>query len=452
MTRTGTSILTIALAALPAAALLPLRSPPTSSATGALCSLLPAPTIALLRVERDTTLPLTPIRASPLAYSGVRQSPADSILVAPGDPMPAAHVRLLRMDSLTRQSLTADGVTDSLPAAFITAAPYRADCRTIRYMDTIPFVVPGDVGFVRATLLPSEHWIDGTPVLVIRQVWNYPYPHRRGIAFAAAPGAPLAPAEAMYGLTLTLETPRRLDADARREAALARQGRAISWAKENAAAVELEPARSMLRGAILEPDWEAARRLPSRLRGTYRVQFELSDTREAWYFRTHDKPGYRWDRADSLQTIAALVELPTIPGYRLVGLAAAYLDSLPNVYPRGAVRGPLIWLGSSDRLTTPGNDSLRALDAELMFHMGAVPESLWNALQDLIPPPSARDSAFMAQVNRPIEPARLQPRIPLTLHFDSLGGVRADTSLSTRSGTLRMMLERVDTLAIARPF
>ncbi len=452
MTSTATSILTIALAALPAAALLPHRSPATSNAAGALCSMAPAPTIALLRVERDTTLPYTPVRARPLAYSGVRQSPADSILVAPGDPMPAARVRMLRMDSITRQSLTAAGVTDSLPAAFITAAPYRADCRTIRYMDSIPFAVPGDVGFVRASLVPSEHWIDGTPVFVIQQVWNYPYPHRRGIAFAAAPGAPLASAEAMYRLTLTLETPRRLDADARKEAERARQGRAISWARENAAIAELEPARSMLRGAILAPDWEAARSLTSRLRGTYRVEVELGDTRGIWYFRTHDRPGYRWDRADSLQTIAALTDLPTVPGYRLVGLAAAYLDSLPTVYPRGAVRGPLIWLASSDRPTTPGNDSLRTLDAEFMFHMGAAPEGLWNALQDLIPPPSARDSAFMAQVNRPIERARLQPRIPLTLHLDSLGGVRADTSRSTRGGTLRMMLERVDTLAIARPF
>ena len=452
MTRTGTSILTIALAALPAAALLPLRSSVTFGAADALCSMEPAPTIALLRVERDTTLPYTPVRARPLSYSGVRQSPSDSILVAPGDPMPAARVQMLRMDYLTRQSLTAAGVTDSTPAAFITAAPYRADCRTIRYTDSIPFVVPGDVGFVRAYLLPSERWIEGTPVFVISQVWNYPYPHRRGIAFAAAPGAQLASAEAMYSLTLTLETPRGLDADARREAGLERQGRAISWARENAAVVELEPARSMLRAAILGPDWEAARRLSSRLRGTYRVEFTLGDTRGIWYFRTHDKPGYRWDRADSLQTIAALVHAPTIPGYRLAGLAAAHLDSLPDVYPRGGVRGPLIWLASSDRPTTPGNDSLRALDAELMFHMGAAPEWLWNTLQDRVPPPSARDSAFMARVNRPIGRARLQPRIPLTLQLDSLGGVRADTSLSTRGGTLRMTLERVDTLAIARPF
>ncbi|HSJ64837.1 MAG TPA: hypothetical protein VK922_13160 [Gemmatimonadaceae bacterium] len=452
MSRAGTSILTIALAALPAASLLPLRFSATLGAADELCSLQPAPTIALLRVERDTTLPYTPVRATPMSYSGVRQGPADSMLVAPGDPMPAARVRMLRMDTLTRQSLTAAGVTDSLPAAFITAAPYRADCRTIRYSDSIPFVVPGDVGFVRASLSPSEHWIDGTPVFVIRPVWHYPYPYRRALAFAATPDAHLASAEAMYGLTLTLEMPHRLDADARTEAGRARQNRARAWARENGAAAELEPARSMIRRAVLESDWEAARRIPSRLRGTYRVELALGGTRGTWFFRTHDKPGYRWDRADSLQSIAALVESPHIPGYRLAGLGAASMDSLPTAYPRGGVRGPLVWLGSSDRPTIRGDDSLLTLDGELMFQLGAAPEWLWTALEDLVPPPNARDSALMAGLNLPLERARLQPRIPLTLHLGALGGVRADTTLSIRGGPLRVILERVDTAALARPF
>jgi hypothetical protein len=452
MTRTGTSIVTMALAALSATALLPLRFPGTLDAASALCSLEPAPTIALLRIERDTTLPYTPVRATPLSYSGVRRSPADSILVAPGDPMPAAHVRMLRLDSTTRQSLTAAGVSDSQPAAFITAAPYRADCRTIRYTDSIPFAIPGDVGFVRASLAPSEHWIDDTPVFVVRQVWLYPYPHRRGIAFAAAPDAPLVSAEAMYRLTLALEMPRRLSTDARDEAERARRDRAHSWARENPGDAELEPARTLVRRAILAPDWDAARRLTSRLRGTYSVEFELGRASGTWFFRTHDKPGYRWDRADSLQTIAELLDLPAIPGYTLAGQAAAERDSLPAAYPRGGVRGPLIWLGSSDRPTIPGSDSLLALAGELMFHMSAAPERLWDALQHLVPPMSARDSALMAAMRMPIERARLQPQIPLTLHLDGLGGVRADTTLNTGGGVLRVRLERVDTLALVRPF
>ena len=412
----------------------------------------PPPTIALLRVERDTTLPYTPVHVTPMSYSGVRQSPADSLLVMPGDPMPAARVRLLRMDSTTRQSLTEAGVSDSPPAAFITASPYRADCRTVRYMDSVPFVEPGEVGFVRASLVPAERWTNGTPVLVISQVWQYPYPHRRGIAFAAAPDAPLASAETMYSLTIALEMPRRLEPYERRVAQHDQLDRALSWARDNAAVAELEPARTMLRRAVLGIDWERARSMKSRMRGTYRVDLELGGERGTWFLRTHDKPGYSWDRIDSLQSIAALVHSPTIAGYRLAGVAAGSLDSLPDEYARGRDRGPLIWLGTSDRPTTPGNDSVVALDGELMFHLNAAPEWLWDALEDLVPPPSRRDSLLSAQVRRPIERGRLQPRVPLTVHLDGLGAVRADTSLSVRGGMLRVVLERIDTISIARPF
>lgn len=228
----------LALPAFVAAALL-LRLPASSGAADALCSLEPAPTIALLQVERDTTLPYAPARATPLSYSGVRQSPGDSLLVMPGDPMPAARVRMMRIDSATRRTLTAAGVTDSQPAAFIAAAPYRADCRTIRY---------------------------------------------------------------------------------------------------------------------------------------------------------------------------------------------------------------------TDRPTRPANDSRVVLPGELMFHMDAAPEPLWDAREALVRPPSRGDSLLMAQVNRPIERDRLQPRIPITVRLDANGGVRADTALAMRGGTLRVLLERVDTLAVVRPF
>jgi hypothetical protein len=87
-----------------------------------------------------------------------------------------------------------------------------------------------------------------------------------------------------------------------------------------------------------------------------------------------------------------------------------------------------------------------------MFHMSAAPERLWDALQHLVPPMSTRDSALMAVMRMPIERARLQPQIPLTLHLDGLGGVRADTTLNTGGGVLRVRLERVDTLALVRPF
>ena len=57
----------------------------------------------------------------------------------------------------------------------------------------------------------------------------------------------------------------------------ARRTRAITWALANPGAAELEPARTMLRRAVLDPDWEVAKILPSRLSGVCaRHQRQLS--------------------------------------------------------------------------------------------------------------------------------------------------------------------------------
>jgi hypothetical protein len=412
----------------------------------------PGPVLALLRVERDTTLPHASVRSTPMSLLGVRPGRADSLLAMPGDPMPAARVRLLRMDSTTRQRLAVNGVRDSVPVAFIRAAPYRADCRTIRWTDSVPFTVAGEVGFVRAVLASADQWIGGAPVFVIAPAWSYPYPHRRGLAFGVTPDAPLASAEAMYDLVSALEIPPPPDAAARLAADSARRVRAIAWARANPAPAELEPARTMIRRAVLEPDWEVTRRLTSRLRGTYRVDVELGGERGTWFFRTHDRPGYVWRRADAMQTTAALLESPAVPGYQLAGLAGASRDALPTVYPRGGVRGPLVWLATADRPTTPGNESRLALPGELQFQLGAAPEWLWDALERLVPPQSAMDSALQVRLNRPIERPRRQPRISLTVRLDALGGVRADTAMDAGGRTIRVTLERVDTLSMRRPF
>src|SRR5512140_1665458 len=101
--------------ALGANAALPLPSAP-------LCTLLPGRTLALLRVEKDTTLPFVPTGLQPLSMTGVR-GPADSLLATPGAPMPAGRVRLLQLDSTTRSELAAHGVSDREPMAFVRAAP-----------------------------------------------------------------------------------------------------------------------------------------------------------------------------------------------------------------------------------------------------------------------------------------------------------------------------------------
>jgi hypothetical protein len=154
---------------------------------------MPGATLMLLRVERDTTLPISPVQARVMSYSSVPSSAADSLLAGGGTLMPAARVRLLQVDSATRQVFVGAGLTDEQPSAFIRAEPYRADCRIIRWTDSVPWVQRGDTGYARATLAPREDWIGGVPVLVIRDVWNYPYPRQRGLAYGSSSSAALAP-------------------------------------------------------------------------------------------------------------------------------------------------------------------------------------------------------------------------------------------------------------------
>ena len=426
--------------------------PPPHRGAPPFCTLAPGSALALLRVEKDTTLRFAPAGVQPMSGSGVGASARDSLLATPDTPMPAARVHLLQLDSATRAMLASEGVTDAQPIAFIRAAPYRADCRTMRWTDTVPFVVPGEVGFVRATLAPREQWIDGTPLLVIPDGWNYPYPRRRGLAYAAPLDATLAPATAMFSLTSLLEMPRPKDAAALIASDSARRTRARAWGRTNAAAAELEPARGIVRRAVLEADWRAAERAPSRLRGTYRVDLAIDDQRSTWYFRTHDRPGYPWRGLDSLQTTAALIASPYSAGYRLVGYAAATPDASFSFEAREMMRALLVWLATDDRPTAPGNDARRVLSGMLEFKLSATQESFWNDLEAFVPRMSARDSLMLARLNHRFERGQKQPQLPLTVRLDEGGGVKADTTFNVGGRTLRVVLQRIDTLTTRRPF
>jgi hypothetical protein len=376
----------------------------------------------------------------------------DSLLATASTLMPAARVKLLQLDSSSRAILAANGVTASQPIAFIRAAPYRADCRTIVWTDTAQFAARGEVGFVRATLAQPDEWIDGVPVLVIAEVWNYPYPRRRALAFGSAPNAALTAPEAMFSLNSVLEMPRAHNVAARIIRDSTRRTHAIAWAIANPSAADLEPARTILRRAVLDPDWEVARSLPSRLRGTYQVDVEAGGERSTWFFRTHDRPGYVWNAGDSLQVTAQLLASPHVLGYRLVGYAAAFRDSIPSVSSSGPVRTPLVWLATTDRPTVAGNETRRVLSAILEFTLAGAPERLWADLEAFVPRSSAIDSALAARMNRPLSRAQKQPRIPITIHIDVRGGVRGDTTLLPGTRALRVNIKRVDTLSIKRAF
>jgi hypothetical protein len=231
------------------------------------CTLVPGTTLALIRVEQDTTLQFAASHVEMMSGTGVGRGPGDSLLATPATPMPAARVRLLKLDSSTRAVLDSSGIKDREPIAFIRAAPYRADCRTVLWTDTSQFAARGELSYVRATLAPRENWINGVPVLVIPDVWNYPYPRRRGLAFGVSVNAPLASPEAMFSLNSLLEMPPTRDRARTMSEDSARRTRAIAWAVANPRAADMEPARSMVRRAVLDPDWEVASKLPSRLRG-----------------------------------------------------------------------------------------------------------------------------------------------------------------------------------------
>jgi hypothetical protein len=417
-----------------------------------LCTLMPGNALALVHVEQDTALPHETTPTEPMSATGMRPGPDDSLLATPTTLMPAARVRLLQLDSATRVALASAGVTDDQPLVFIRAAPYRADCKTIRWTDTIPFVVRGEVGYVRAILAPPEQWINGVPLLVIPDVWNYPYPRRRGLAFRVPPDAALAPAEAMFSLSALLDLPRPLSVEVKFHQDSVRRTRALAWARANATSAELEPVRALVRRAVLEPDWQLVSRVPSRLRGSYRVDIDVEGKRGTWFFRTHDRPGYGWRGPDSVQTTTALLASPYAAGYRLVGLAAGSPDSLLTGVPRRPSEVPLVWLAMTDRPTMPGNDARLALLGFLEFNLAAAPEFLWDDLEPFVPRLSPMDSAMLARLNRPIPRSQKQPQLPLTVRLEARGAVRADTTLTVLGQAIRVRLERIDTLSIRRPF
>ena len=443
------SLSLIAGGALVAAAALFLEQPSLLNAEARLCSLLPGSTLALIRVEQDIMLPAATTRVEPMMSSGVRSGPGDSRLATPTTPMPAARVRLIQLDSASRAILARRGVTDSQPLAFIRAAPYGADCRTVRWTDTTRFVESGDVGYVRAIIAPREQWIDGLPVLVIAEVWDYPYPRRRGLAYNAMPNEPLASAEAMFGLNSVLNVDRTASSRAAFDSV--KRSRALAWARANPVAAELEPARRLLRQAVLESDWEVVSRAPSRLRGSYRVTVDASGKRSTWFFRTYDRPGYGWRNPAAAHMTADLLASPHVDGYRLVGYPAGSPDSLPSASPKLAVR-PLVWLTTSDRPTAPGNDARRVLPGLLEFNLSAAPESLWDDLEVFVPRTSVSDSLMRARMNYTITRGQKQPQLPLTIRLDERGGVRADTTLTVGGREIRIVLDRLDTLSIKRPF
>ena len=292
---------------------------------------------ASLRIERDTTLPFASVEAVVYSSSSVPRGDYDTVLARRGTPMPAARVTLMQVDSATRANLRELGVADRLRTAFIRAAPYRADCRPIRYLDSVPWVVTGDTGFARAQLAPREFWIGEVPVFVIAAVWEYPFPRQSASIAFYGPTSRRVSASAMFDFVNTVEPGRSsrglLTGDT------SSRTRAIEWALANPVEAEGEPIRRDIRQGVLLHDMDAVRNVPSRLRGTYSVTMSHGLTRVQWVFRTRNTSMYSWGDRDSARSTASILANPHVVGTRLVGYAADSIEALSDGDPFGQRSG-----------------------------------------------------------------------------------------------------------------
>lgn len=421
------------------------------------CSLAPLPTHAVIRVERDTSLALG---GSDLRTAYSRRPAPDGPAAGPDTPMPAGRVRVLALDSVTRALLATHGVTAREPTVYLKAAPYGADCGTVVYTDTVPFLIPGEQGYVQAILAPRGMWVGNVPVFIVPQVWSSPYPRRRpgGVPDTAtlAPALSLFTVQQLLHGPLPTRSPQSGDfADAERQ----RRKNVMAWAAQHLEEADLEPVRSLVRHAVLVDDWADAQRTPSRVRGTYRVEIEVDGQVHGWVFRTQPQLAYQLGEVEARLRTAALLQSPHIGGYRLVGTAAASLGALGVDTTRRVRREALVWLSVEDRVTTPGNEHRRRLPAVLEFVMAGSPPAVWDAVEPFAPPLMTGDSlmmAIMARMGRTLTRADKQPRLPLTLVLDDSGGVRAETTYVAARGApvrrVRVSLVRLDTITLRRTF
>ncbi len=416
------------------------------------CTLRPGTVRAVLEVLRDTILPFAPAGQVAFSYSTL-PGMTDNELATAGTTLPAARVRLTHLDSATRAELVSSGILDPQPQAYIRAAPYRADCQTIKWTDTLPWTKSGDTGYVVATLASREQWIDGRPVLIIPDTWSYPYPRHAGPAIFPTAQPPFASPEALFSFEEWVHRGRTPQNGVPASADYLRV-QSIVWAQSNVEQRERDPIRWRIRESILSADFARVRAMPSRFSGTYRVEVQTAGRSASWQFRTVDRPAYRWQDVDTARTVSDLIDSPHLSGYRLVGYAADSTGVVPQSAPRGLAtrQWRLVWLAVADRPTMPDADNAGVVMAMLEFQRKGAPQNIWSALDGFVPATSTSDSLLFSRMRIVRTAADDQPRLPLTLRIGREGAVRADTTIARGGQQVRVILIRESTVALARPF
>jgi hypothetical protein len=426
-------------------------SPPVNAADTPLCSMASGSSRFVFRAVRDTLLPY-------YASARVPVNSISSVRPRPGEPSPtgeplmrSARVRMLLLDSASRAELAAAGVRDSQPMAYLQAFTYGADCRPVAWRDTQPFIEPGERGYAVARLTPRSAWIDSTPLFVVTHPWAYPYPRRRDVlaALLPMPSNRASPEELFdFENTVIQLYPRSFDNTS--DDSL-RTARALTWARKHVETRDREPIRTDLRRTLMVSDMRQIERAPSRLRGTYRVTMQTHDTTLIWWFRTVDKPAYRWQENDDLMSTERMLAEP-YASYSLVGFAVQDSTALARAGLASASTrdARLVWLATDDRPSLPGNDARRELRAQLTLQLKVVPQLHWPSVEPYNQALSAVDSALFVRIKRPLAREDRQPTLPMTVNIGRDGTPSADTTLVRDGRRLRVTIVRTDTISVVR--
>jgi len=431
---------------LPCAALLAGTLPPRNASSALRCTMVEGP-LAMLGVVADTLQrPLVSVQAQAMSASyGLPPGPGAEW--TPESPMPTAVVRVSGLNPAARDSLAALGVTDATPTVVVQARPYGADCRTLLWTDSQPWVVPTDAPqyFSSLQLAPRQAWIDGRPTFVVQGGWQTPYPQRLS-GLAAGLMAPPTYRELAAPLTrdslLPAATMFSYDSAVRR--AGPRQPPAVddvlAWARANRAAADREPMRSRIKRALLNADLERARPMTSAFAGTWQLLVRRDD--EVWGadFRTRAYPQSVW--YDDEVSVLELIDGAGITGYSLSAYGAGPDGALPTDWrvamrpSAPGVRPATFTLAVADRITAVASSPPDEMRGELRFQRRSVPEAMWSVLDPWV---QRRDTTLPW-------PARLPPpteaddvvRLPLTLR--RVGGLwRAEL----REGSARVAVQWV---------
>lgn len=406
---------------------------------------------AVIVVERDTARLLPSDPGIRFASSSRTTRMADSLVLRPGELSPAARVRLVRMDSVTRELFRSRGIAAAEPQAVIVAAQYDAACRFTRYRDTAAWTRVGDRGYIAGTLAADTSRL---PAIVVSDPKSSPYPRQRGLAHNARADDVLASVDAVFAFAEIVA--------ARSHASFARMMARLpapahrtelylplrTWYTRNTAEAEREPLRSWMRNEILMPRAPLYDDAQTRLRGTFVVTLRTGNDTLQWNTRSFERIVGPWEERDSVRTVADLMRRPWAAGHRIGAMVATRVEDLPRYEVGSDPNGDAAQLSFMLADPPDASDTIRTprVAGELRLSLWRVHPRARAVLRRFNAP---TDEEFLqwqaARDTVPIDAWRTV-HIPLTFRFDR----RDDVLVDERIGDVSVKIVRLDTIGIRR--